>query len=62
MIRLCTAFFFVGLLAAHATGQARPRLAVLCSVDQLAAWVHALGRPFYAEDGGFRRLEREGVT
>ncbi|MEC8252776.1 MAG: alkaline phosphatase family protein [Planctomycetota bacterium] len=62
MIRLCTTFFYVGLLAAHATGQARPRLAVLCSVDQLAAWVHALGRPFYAEDGGFRRLEREGVT
>lgn len=40
----------------------RPRLIVLCSVDQLAEWVHALGEPFYAEDGGFRRLQKQGVT
>lgn len=40
----------------------RPRLVVLCAVDQLAAWVFAQGEPFLAEDGGFRRLAREGVT
>ncbi|MFT4839932.1 MAG: hypothetical protein ACI8UD_003143 [Planctomycetota bacterium] len=42
--------------------QEHPRLVVLCSVDQLASWVHALGEPFYAEDGGFRRLKSAGVT
>lgn len=40
----------------------RPRLVVLCVVDQLAAWVYAQGEPFLAADGGFRRLAREGVT
>ncbi|MEO6595590.1 MAG: alkaline phosphatase family protein [Planctomycetota bacterium] len=39
----------------------RPRLVVLCVVDQLATWVFEAGRPFFAEDGGFRRLLREGV-
>jgi len=42
--------------------QERPRLVVLCSVDQLARWVHALGEPFYDPEGGFRRLSQEGVT
>ncbi|MCR9244100.1 MAG: alkaline phosphatase family protein [bacterium] len=38
-----------------------PRLVVLCSVDQLASWVLAAGRPFLAPDGGFARLARDGV-
>lgn len=40
---------------------ARPRLVVLCSVDQLARWVFEQGRPHLAADGGFRRLLAEGV-
>jgi predicted AlkP superfamily pyrophosphatase or phosphodiesterase len=58
----------VGLLGAvmlctdAAVAQQRPRLVVLCSVDQLATWVHAMGAPFYAKDGGFRRLKNQGVT
>lgn len=39
----------------------RPRLVVLCSVDQLASWVFEQGRPFLAADGGFRRLLDHGV-
>ncbi|MCK5945068.1 MAG: alkaline phosphatase family protein, partial [Planctomycetes bacterium] len=62
MMRLCTPFVFAALLAVTAAAQERPRLVVLCSVDQLAAWVHALGQPFFAEHGGFRRLQRDGVT
>ena len=59
--------FLVGLLwsARPVTAQqqaAPPRLVVLCSVDQLAAWVHAMGEPFFAADGGFRRLRDQGVT
>ena len=39
----------------------RPRLLVLCSVDQLAAWVFDAGLPHLAEHGGFRRLLRAGA-
>lgn len=39
----------------------RPKLVVLCSVDQLATWVFEQGRPFFAADGGFRRLLDRGV-
>ena len=39
----------------------RPRLVVLCSVDQLARWVFEQGRPHFAPDGGFRRLLDGGV-
>lgn len=39
----------------------RPRLVVLCAVDQLAAWVFEQGLPHFADDGGFRRLLREGA-
>jgi hypothetical protein len=39
----------------------RPRLVVLCSVDQLASWVFEQAKPHFAADGGFRRLAREGV-
>lgn len=38
-----------------------PRLVVLCSVDQLASWVLASVLPFCKEDGGFRRLLRDGT-
>ncbi|MCA8964449.1 MAG: alkaline phosphatase family protein [Planctomycetes bacterium] len=38
-----------------------PRLVVLVSVDQLAAWVYAQAAPHFAGDGGFRRLEQHGV-
>ncbi len=34
---------------------------MLCSVDQLASWVFQQGEPHFAEDGGFRRLQREGI-
>lgn len=44
-----------------AVDSAPPRLVVLCAVDQLAAWVFEAGRPWFADDGGFRRLLREGV-
>jgi hypothetical protein len=40
---------------------ARPRLLVLVSVDQLARWVYAQAEPHFAADGGFRRLQRQGV-
>jgi hypothetical protein len=39
----------------------RPRLVVLCSVDQLARWVLEEARPFFAAEGGFRRLADTGV-
>ncbi len=39
----------------------RPKLVVLCSVDQLASWVFEAARPHFAEGGGFRRLLDEGV-
>ncbi len=39
----------------------RPRLVVLCSVDQLARWVFEAARPHFAADGGFRRLLDGGV-
>lgn len=44
-----------------AAAPGRPRLVVLCAVDQLAAWVFEQGRPHFADDGGFRRLLREGA-
>ncbi|MGC6487039.1 MAG: alkaline phosphatase family protein [Planctomycetota bacterium] len=47
---------------APARAQARPRLVVLVSVDQLADWVYALGEPHYSDYGGFRRLRSKGVT
>lgn len=59
---LTVAWFVVAMCATQTVGQERPKLLVLCSVDQLASWVHALGEPFYAEDGGFRRLKKNGVT
>lgn len=59
MMRLVGAALLLGSLLA---AQQRPKLVVLCSVDQLAAWVHALGEPFYAEGEGFRRLKQHGVT
>ncbi|MFT4512865.1 MAG: putative AlkP superfamily pyrophosphatase or phosphodiesterase [Planctomycetota bacterium] len=65
MMRTLLAFFTLlcaATLSSEAVAQQRPRLVVLCSVDQLATWVHALGEPFYAEDGGFRRLQKSGVT
>ncbi|MBL8732143.1 MAG: alkaline phosphatase family protein [Planctomycetes bacterium] len=54
------------LLTAVAAAQrdaapAPPRLVVLCSVDQLAAWVFANAEPHLAADGGFRRLLRDGA-
>lgn len=39
----------------------RPRLVVLCAVDQLASWVFELGMPHFAADGGFQRLLRGGA-
>ena len=62
MMRRCSALFLAGLVAASVPAQERPRLVVLCSVDQLASWVHALGEPHYSDYGGFRRLQRQGVT
>jgi len=44
-----------------ATKAAPPRLVVLCSVDQLASWVFDAGEPFFAADGGFRRLLTQGA-
>jgi hypothetical protein len=57
---------FAALCAAAAPAQEvgprqRPRLVVLCSVDQLGSWVLAQGLPHCAADGGFRRLLREGM-
>ncbi len=52
------------LLAATLPAQAppvRPRLVVLCSVDQLASWVLDDVLPHCAGDGGFRRLLDEGT-
>ena len=54
------------LLAASAWAQQdpaveRPRLVVLCAVDQLASWVFEEGRPFFAADGGFQRLMKQGT-
>ena len=46
--------------AAPAAGE-RPRLLVLCSVDQLASWVYQQAEPHFAADGGFRRLRRDGA-
>lgn len=39
---------------------ARPRLVVIISVDQLAEWTYREARPFFGTDG-FLRLEREGL-
>ncbi len=52
----------LALGSASLAAQERPRLVVLCSIDQLASWVCALGEPFYAPDGGFRRLKSGGVS
>lgn len=43
------------------TRLARPKLVVLCSIDQLASWVFEDARQHFAQDGGFRRLLDEGV-
>ncbi|MFM1872819.1 MAG: hypothetical protein RL398_2241 [Planctomycetota bacterium] len=56
-----TALAVASLAAAAAAQSAPPRLLVLCSVDQLAAWVYAQGSPYFADDGGFRRLLRSGM-
>jgi predicted AlkP superfamily pyrophosphatase or phosphodiesterase len=40
---------------------ARPKLVVLCSIDQLATWVFDDARPHFAATGGFRRLLDQGV-
>lgn len=50
-----------GLAAQDEAAAVRPRLLVLCSVDQLATWVFVEGEPFFAVDGGFRRLLRDGA-
>jgi predicted AlkP superfamily pyrophosphatase or phosphodiesterase len=57
---LCAGLCAVPLAPAWAQGE-RPRLVVLCSVDQLARWVFEQGRPHLAADGGFRRLLAGGV-
>ena len=62
MMRPWHAALWLALSTGAVVAQQRPRLVVLCSVDQLADWVHALGAPYYAEDGGFRRLQEHGVT
>jgi Type I phosphodiesterase / nucleotide pyrophosphatase len=41
---------------------ARPKLVVICAVDQLATWVFDAARPHFAADGGFRRLLDQGVA
>ncbi len=66
MIRACTVLLCCSAAAAqHAAAPAAasppPRLVVLCAVDQLASWVFADARPHFAEDGGFRRLLRDGT-
>jgi len=48
--------------AAPPTAAARPRLVVICSVDQLARWVFDAALPHFAADGGFRRLLDGGVA
>lgn len=40
---------------------ARPKLVVLCSIDQLASWSFAEAMPHFRTDGGFRRLLDQGV-
>lgn len=52
---------FSAAAAAQEAPAPRPRLVVLCAVDQLAAWVFAEALPHLPEDGGFRRLLRDGV-
>lgn len=47
--------------AAAPAAAERPRLVILCAVDQLAAWVFDDGLPHLPEDGGFRRLLRGGT-
>ena len=49
-------------LAQQAPEAERPRLVVLCAVDQLASWAFEQGRPFLAADGGFQRLMQQGVA
>ena len=49
-------------LAQQGPDAERPRLVVLCAVDQLARWVFEQGRPFLAADGGFQRLMQQGAT
>jgi len=45
----------------EADAAAPPRLVILCCVDQLATWVFDEGLPHFAENGGFRRMMRDGV-
>lgn len=47
--------------APQPTRLARPKLVVLCSIDQLASWVFEAALPHFAQDGGFRRLLDQGV-
>jgi hypothetical protein len=66
-VRARALLFSLGLAAALPAQQAgtprieRPRLVVLCAVDQLATWVFEQAEPHFAADGGFRRLLREGA-
>ncbi|MBL8730245.1 MAG: alkaline phosphatase family protein [Planctomycetes bacterium] len=52
---------FAPAQAPTAPAPERPRLVVLCSVDQLACWVFEQARPHFAADGGFRRLLDQGT-
>jgi predicted AlkP superfamily pyrophosphatase or phosphodiesterase len=61
ILRSCCTLLLACSLTAVAAAQERPRLVVLCSVDQLAEWVYAAGEPFYSDYGGFRRLRKQGV-
>lgn len=55
------ALAFASVAAAQDPWATRPRLVVLCSVDQLARWVFEQARPHLFADGGFRRILRDGV-
>src|SRR5262245_14708016 len=48
--------------AATTAAAARPRLVVICSIDQLARWVFDAALPHFAADGGFRRLLDQGIS
>src|SRR5262245_20606418 len=48
--------------AVESTAAGRPRLVVVCSIDQLARWVFDAGLLHFAKDGGFRRLLDQGVA
>ncbi|MGE3173481.1 MAG: alkaline phosphatase family protein [Planctomycetota bacterium] len=59
---LCAAAALAPSPAAQDGGRvARPRLVVVCGVDQLATWVLQDARPHLAADGGFARLSAGGV-